>query len=197
MMIEEVKILTQEMYGGITFDTWRISCKVPEFFQNGNPKNRILYPVLSFKPSFRIMSYDHEISPTGQTAGRSIADRSTLSGIALPAVSPLQRKENNTGLPDNLKKGAENLSGYSLDDVKVHYNSDKPSQLQAHAYAQGTDIHIGAGQEQHLPHETWHVVQQKQGRVAPTQQLNGVAINDNAHLETEASIMGAQAVKAS
>ena len=77
------------------------------------------------------------------------------------------KKENNTGLPDNLKR-IENLSGMSLDDVKVHRNSNKPAQLQAHAYAQGTDIHLGSGQEKHLPHEAWHVVQQKQGRVSPT-----------------------------
>jgi len=65
----------------------------------------------------------------------------------------IQKKENNTGMPDSLKSGIENLSGYSMDDVKVHYNSDKPGQLQAHAYAQGTDIHIASGQEKHLPHE--------------------------------------------
>jgi hypothetical protein len=83
----------------------------------------------------------------------------------------IQKKENKTGLPDNLKTGMENLSRMSLDDVKVHRNSDKPSQLQAHAYAQGTDIHLGAGQEKYLPHEAWHVVQQKQGRVKPTMQM--------------------------
>ena len=83
----------------------------------------------------------------------------------------IQKKENNTGLPDNLKTGMENLSGMSLVDVKVHRNSDKPAQLQAHAYAQGTDIHLGQGQEKHLPHEAWHVVQQKQGRVKPTMQM--------------------------
>ncbi|WP_218043744.1 eCIS core domain-containing protein [Flavobacterium gawalongense] len=71
----------------------------------------------------------------------------------------IQKKENNTGLPDNLKAGIENLSDYSMNDVKVHYNSDKPDQLQAHAYAQGTDIHVAPGQEKHLPHEAWHVVQ--------------------------------------
>ena len=43
---------------------------------------------------------------------------------------PIQKKENNTGLPDKLKSGIENLSGYSMDDVKVHYNSPKPAQLQ-------------------------------------------------------------------
>lgn len=63
---------------------------------------------------------------------------------------PIQKKENNTGLPDNLKSGIENLSGYSMDDVKVHYNSDKPVQLQAHACAQGTDIHMGPGKQKHL-----------------------------------------------
>ncbi|SHM03570.1 DUF4157 domain-containing protein [Flavobacterium chilense] len=108
---------------------------------------------------------------------------------------PIQKKENNTGLPDNLKSGIENLSGYAMDDVKVHYNSDKPAQLQAHAYAQGTDIHIASGQEKHLPHEAWHVVQQKQGRVQPTLQMKGnINVNDDAELENEADVMGTKAL---
>ncbi|MEL6537070.1 MAG: DUF4157 domain-containing protein, partial [Bacteroidota bacterium] len=74
------------------------------------------------------------------------------------------------GLPAKLQTGIESLSGLPMDDVRVHYNSPKPAQLQAHAYAQGTDIHLAKGQEKHLPHEAWHVVQQKQGRVKPTVQ---------------------------
>ena len=110
--------------------------------------------------------------------------------------TPIQKKENNTGLPDNLKSGIENLSGYSMDDVKVHYNSDKPAQLQAHAYAQGTNIHLGPGQEKHLAHEAWHVVQQKQGRVQATRQLKGkIQLNDDSRLEKEADIMGAKALQ--
>ncbi|MDJ0620115.1 MAG: DUF4157 domain-containing protein [Calothrix sp. MO_192.B10] len=106
---------------------------------------------------------------------------------------PAQR-ENNTGLPDNLKSGIENLSGYSMDDVKVHYNSDQPTKLQAYAYAQGTDIHLASGQEKHLPHEAWHVVQQKQGHVKPTIQMKGeVNVNDDKGLEKEADVMGAKA----
>ena len=108
---------------------------------------------------------------------------------------PIQLKGNNTGLPDNLKSGIENLSGVSMDSVKVHKNSDKPAQLNAHAYAQGTDIHLGAGQEKHLPHEAWHVVQQSQGRVQPTTQLAGVNINDNTGLEKEADVMGSKALQ--
>jgi len=103
----------------------------------------------------------------------------------------LQKKNN--GLPASLKAGVENLSGYSMDDVKVHYNSSKPAQLNAHAYAQGAEIHVAPGQEKHLPHEAWHVVQQKQGRVKPTKQVGGVDVNDNVQLEKEADVMGAKA----
>ncbi|NRB39364.1 MAG: DUF4157 domain-containing protein [Pseudomonadales bacterium] len=107
----------------------------------------------------------------------------------------IQRQENHTGLPDNLKSGIENLSGYSMNDVNVHYNSAKPAQLQAHAYAQGSDIHLSAGQEKHLPHEAWHVVQQKQGRVKPTKQLKSkININDDSSLEKEADVMGEKAL---
>jgi len=111
-------------------------------------------------------------------------------------ASLIQKKANNTGLPDGLKSGIENLSGYSMDDVKVHYNSSEPRQLQAHAYAKGTDIHLASGQEQHLPHEAWHVVQQKQGRVQATKQMKGRAqINDDECLEKEADIMGKKALQ--
>lgn len=44
-------------------------------------------------------------------------------------LQTLQRKENNTGLADNLKTGMEILSEISFDDVKVHRNSDKSVQL--------------------------------------------------------------------
>jgi len=104
-------------------------------------------------------------------------------------------KPNNTGLPNQLKAGVENLSGMSMDHVRVHYNSDKPAQLQAHAYAQGSEIHVAPGQEKHLPHEAWHVVQQAQGRVKPTMQMkDAVPVNDDAGLEQEADVMGEKAL---
>ena len=103
---------------------------------------------------------------------------------------------NQTGMPSHLKSGIENLSGYSMNDVKIHYNSDKPKQLHAHAYAQGTDIHIAPGQEKHLPHEAWHVAQQKQGRVQATRQMKtGPPVNDDKGLENEADLMGAKAAE--
>ncbi|WP_205522549.1 DUF4157 domain-containing protein [Myxococcus eversor] len=108
----------------------------------------------------------------------------------------LQRRaspRNDTGLPDGLKSGVESLSGMSMDDVRVHYNSSAPAQLQALAYTQGSDIHVAPGQEKHLAHEAWHVVQQKQGRVQPTTQLQGESLNDAPGLEREADVMGSRA----
>ena len=103
--------------------------------------------------------------------------------------------QNRDGLPAQLRAGIESLSGMNMDHVKVHYNSDRPAQLNAHAYAQGSEIHVAPGQEQHLPHEAWHVVQQAQGRVRPTMQMKqGVPVNDDAGLESEADAMGSQAM---
>ncbi|MDY0962676.1 DUF4157 domain-containing protein [Massilia sp. CFBP9026] len=111
----------------------------------------------------------------------------------------LQRVEseahlNETGMPDQLKAGIESLSGMDMSAVRVHRNSGKPAQLEAHGYAQGTEIHLAPGQDRHLAHEAWHVVQQMQGRVKPTMQLKGGSmVNDAPELEREADLMGEKA----
>ncbi len=110
--------------------------------------------------------------------------------------APIQRRTNNTGMPDNLKSGIEKLSGLDMSDVKVHYNSNQPAQFRAHAFAQGNQIHLASGQEKHLPHEAWHVVQQKQGRVKSTMQMRGtINVNDDVVLEKEADVMGNKALQ--
>lgn len=114
-------------------------------------------------------------------------------GLQMKADTVFQQKPNNTGLPDNLKAGVESLSGFSMDDVKVHYNSSQPATVQALAYTQGMDIHVAPGQERHLPHEAWHVAQQLAGRVEPTTEVGGMPVNDNTGLEHEADVMGARA----
>ncbi len=122
---------------------------------------------------------------------QAMADRFTS---AVPQLK--EKKENRTGLPDQLKSGIENLSGHSMSDVNVHFNSSRPAQLNAHAYAQGTQIHIAPGQEKHLAHEAWHVVQQKQGRVKSVGQLkSAVQVNADPALEKEADFMGAKALQ--
>jgi len=107
----------------------------------------------------------------------------------------LERRENPIGknLPKNLKARMEHMGGVDLSDVKVNYNSANPQKIGALAYTKGNQIEIGPGQEKHLPHEAWHTVQQKQGRVQPTLQAKGLPLNNDATLEKEADLMGAKA----
>jgi len=103
--------------------------------------------------------------------------------------------KNPSDMPRPLKEGLEQLSGMELSGVRVHNNSSKPAQLNALAYTQGKDIHVGPGQEKYLSHEGWHVVQQMQGRVRPTMHAKGVSINDDSGLEREADAMGEKALQ--
>lgn len=98
-------------------------------------------------------------------------------------------------LPTTLRAGIESLSGMDMSGVRVHYDSSMPAQLNALAYAQGSRIHLAPGQEKHLPHEAWHVVQQMQGKVRTTTQVEGVGVNDDASLEHEADRMGERAMQ--
>lgn len=109
---------------------------------------------------------------------------------------PIQRETENR-MPDDLKTGVESLSRMDMSDVRVHYNSSKPADVGALAYTQGINIHVAPGQEEHLPHEARHVVQQAQGRVRPTMQLkDGAPVNDDEGLEHEADVKGDLAILA-
>ena len=84
-----------------------------------------------------------------------------------------RQQPNLTGIPTQMKLDFEQRSGLSFDDVRVHYNSDKPRRIGALAYTQIPQVHIGPGQERHLRHELGHVVQQKRGIVGPNYRLGG------------------------
>jgi hypothetical protein len=131
------------------------------------------------------------MSQPGGEPGAGPAATSRIQRVARPAAgSPEQ------GLPEHLRTGVEALSGVPMDGVNVHYDSQRPAQFGALAYTQGTDIHVGPGHEQHLPHEAWHVVQQAEGRVRPSIQAKGwKAVNDDRGLEREADVMGDRAAR--
>lgn len=154
-----------------------------------------------FEPAQRLEELEEEEPLQGrfELEQRKGAEDEELQMKAVPAAraqleAESQPPPNRTGLPDALKTGVESLSGMAMDHVQVHYNSALPARLNARAYAQGGDIHLAPGQERHLPHEAWHVVQQARGRVQPTMQMNdGVPVNDDQELEHEADVMGAHA----
>ncbi|WP_117387026.1 DUF4157 domain-containing protein, partial [Ruminiclostridium hungatei] len=143
-------------------------------------------PTLAEKPKLE-SKYD------GNTEDMSLQDSNTKNPIQM-VKQDASSAAPGSGLPDKLQIGLENLSRVSLSDVQVHYNSDKPQQEGALAYTQGSEIYIGPGQEKYLPHEGWHAVQQKQGRVSAAFQLkSGLDVNADEHLEKEADIMGKKA----
>lgn len=98
-------------------------------------------------------------------------------------IQPQQQSVNRTGIPTQMKLDFERRSGLSFDDVRVHYNSDKPARIGALAYTQGNQVHIGPGQERHLRHELGHVVQQKMKRITPNKSVSGFPINNDPMLE--------------
>lgn len=100
------------------------------------------------------------------------------------------RKEQWHPLPSRLRRGMEALTGIDLSPVKVFYNSAKPAQVQAYAYAQGDSIYLAPNQQHHLPHELGHIIQQAMGMVEPTMEIDGVAINDDPELEQHATDLG-------
>lgn len=102
-------------------------------------------------------------------------------------------EKNNTNIPRKMKTKFEHSSGFSFDDVRVHYNSEKPAQLHAHAYTQGNNVYVAPGQEKHLPHELGHVVQQKSGTVEPNGEIGGLPLNDDQAMESGADKIAEEA----
>jgi hypothetical protein len=114
-------------------------------------------------------------------------------------LNTIQRKKDgsgNTGLPSAIRSRIEAMSGMDMSGVKVHYNSSKPAGIGALAYTQGNNIDVAPNQEKNLPHEAWHVVQQKRGVVSPNTQVNGLSVNDDDSLEHEADVMGEKSMQA-
>lgn len=107
----------------------------------------------------------------------------------------VDRQPNKTGIPDRLKAVIEHFSGLSLAEVRVHYNSDMPAKVKAHAYTEGLNIYIAKGQEKHLAHEIWHVVQQMRNQLKATETEGGKKIDKDPKKEADADKVGNLAEK--
>lgn len=121
-----------------------------------------------------------------------------IQRLPAPAAGPLTRPRltpltqngpsgDSAALPSVLSEAIEAQAGVSMAGVSVHRNSPAPAAIGAHAFAQGADIHLGPGQDSHLAHEAWHIAQQRQGRVPRRRRIDGQPVNDDSHLEREAT----------
>jgi Domain of unknown function (DUF4157) len=101
------------------------------------------------------------------------------------------------GLPGALRARAEAFFGADLSTVRVRVDG-APARLGAAALARGETIHLapwaarlpGPALVELVGHELAHVVQQREGRVAPRARIGGAAIDDDEALEAEARDLG-------
>jgi hypothetical protein len=92
-------------------------------------------------------------------------------------------------LPANLRHNLEANHGVDLSDVMYHVGHEA-TMLGARAFTTSTDIHLAPGYESHLPHEAWHVVQQRQERrveTAPPVAEGLVQVKEEQRLESSGS----------
>ena len=154
--------------------------------------------MFNFQVKEKIRSSSEELSSEASAKSRPFAGGVSNSGLIqllsgsasnAPEAPDPHSFQNTSSIPAGLKAKYEQRSGISMDDVSVHYNSDKPVQYGALAYTQGNDVYLGPGQEKHLGHELGHVIQQKQGRVPITGSVGGAPLNDDPALEQEADTL--------
>src|SRR4051794_6153305 len=121
-----------------------------------------------------------------------------------PAAAPPSATAAGSGspLPDPVRGKMERAFNTDFSSVRVR-ESAEASNLGASAFARGAELFFAPGQydptsqrgQSLIGHELAHVVQQSEGRVAPTIQAKGLAINDDAGLEAEADDLGARAAR--
>lgn len=83
------------------------------------------------------------------------------------------KKTKDTNIPAPIKAEIEALAGVRLDNVNVHYNSDKPLERQTEAYTEGFDIYLAPNSERYLTRELWVVaryIRQKESNKSQTQE---------------------------
>lgn len=127
----------------------------------------------------------------------------TRSRAVANTVSPVQTKRNND-LPEELQAKMETSFGSDFSNVKIHKNSKQAAKLNALAFTQSEQIHFAPGKfdpqsksgQELIGHEMAHVTQQRQGRVNSTGTVNGMPMNRDKGLESEADTMGKQAAQA-
>ncbi len=138
------------------------------------------------------------VSVDGDTTSGYEAAAISVPAAAHPNALPEQPEASGPSMPDRVRVKMERALGADFSKVKIHANSPQAAKLDARAYTQGNDIHFSArayrpftrsGQEL-LAHELAHVVQQRQGNVKPSIEVNHRPINDDPALETEADSIG-------
>lgn len=120
----------------------------------------------------------------------------TASAVPAPGIEPGKRTMTGALAPAVAARASAEL-GHDFSSVSVHQDG-KAEALGTQAFAAGDQLHFAAGAYQPesaagrslLGHELSHVAQQRDGRVAPTGSVGGMAVNTDPALESEADTRG-------
>jgi hypothetical protein len=159
-----------------------------------NPLHSILSSIspispraIQAKPMFRGLS--HELASALDSDGMAATqDMESSINRARSGGQPLEA---------GLQRKLGQAMGADFSEVRVHADAQADQlnrSIQAKAFTTGQNVFFrqGAynpgsrGGQALIAHELTHVVQQKQGRVKPTVQINGAEVNDDPTLEAEA-----------
>ncbi|MCK9921977.1 DUF4157 domain-containing protein [Frankia sp. AgPm24] len=124
----------------------------------------------------------------GAGCGRQQAERPAVQCAAAPQVQRRSAVHDllRTGgrpLDDSIRSDLESRLGADFSDVRIHNDSAaraSAAEIGARAYTSGSHIVIGdGGADKHtLAHELTHVIQQRQGPVAGTDNGSGLRVSD-------------------
>lgn len=188
--------------------TWSEGSAVPEGWRAGVPAGRMTAKEAASLAPERMTAKE----AAGLALQRRAASPPSRAGVGHERGEPGRRAATGVpgstagrAMPEAVQRRMEGAFGADFSDVRVHPGSARAVALGAVAYTQGSNIHMapghwapetGRGQEL-LGHELAHVVQQREGRVRATAQMEGVALNDEPALEREADVLARRAVDVS
>jgi hypothetical protein len=111
--------------------------------------------------------------------------------------------ESPNGLPKELRLQMEDSLGHDFSTVQIVRDSQEALASGAEAFAAGDTLHFAPGfynpasaeGRALIGHELAHIVQQREGRVQASSEVNGMPLNDDHGLESEAASLGAKAAE--
>jgi hypothetical protein len=127
-------------------------------------------------PQHRAAAKQH--NPAQRTEQPPTPEAEIKPAPPMPGLAVRRKAGDSTGLP-NADSIQHSFGRHDISHVQA-YTGGQAQQagagLAAHAYAQGTDIHVGAPTPEAIGHEAAHIVQQRQGRVRPVLQQDDAAV---------------------
>lgn len=130
----------------------------------------------------------------GLRDGKLRRNEASSSLLPAPLNEDTPSTRNRTGLPEAAKSGIELLSGISMDDVRVHYNSERAADLASRPRAECRHPCRTRPGAARLPRSLARCSAGSGAYHAHEADKRGAPVNEDESLEHDADVMGARAI---